>query len=527
MTKALIKLHATLWRRTATSNPSVIVMAVLIGLYAFIGMASVGFMLFFRVREGSSEIVPAAVAVGMIAYIVLMAMMPSGEQQVTARDLAVFPITARQARSALWPLIFLHSRSLVSLLCTLSTAAVVCAAAGSGLAFAVGLPMLTVAFATTVLAGEVIGRLLGRGAVGKDRLAAWSAVGVMALILGFNLVLNGDGSLPLEAVGRVLAWTPFGATGGALAAALTGQWGVGVAQGLIAIATLGALLWLWLRGVAQDLREPQIHIAAGRKKEKVRSDGDALPTVFLPMMPRNPATAIFSRALRYVRRDSRMIGSVLIIPLVMVFFLYRGYAQDAFNAYMGAFILCFFLAGICSNDFGYDGPSGWLHLVSGVRPRTLLLARHAGSVAIPGAFFLLYAALMVAILPNRAMTTMVLSAVLGYWLSAAASGLYLTVYNAFPTARPGTSPWSDRSGYSSAAMVTGFGFLLLGWVPLAPGALLLGLGAIKAMLWASVLGGVLAVAVPLALYLVAMRVSVRRLERTWSEIYQKVRSWVN
>ncbi|KQB85338.1 hypothetical protein [Corynebacterium oculi] len=527
MTKTLIKLHTTLWGRTMKSNPSVIIMALFVGFYALIGMASAGALLFLYIQEEETAIIPAAIAAGMIAYIVLMAMMPSGEQQVTARDLATLPVTPQQARTGLWWLAFLHSRAVVALLCSVATALVVCLAAGSAVAVVVAVPFLAISFLTTVLSGEVLGRLLGRGAVGKDRLAAWSMVGFIALVLAFNMVVNGNESVPLETLGNVVAWTPLGAAGGAVGASISGQWAVAVAQGLIAVASLGALLWLWYRGVAQDLREPQIHSVAVKEKKKSRRGKEGLATVFLPGLKHNQATAIFSRALRYMRRDSRMVGSLLVLPLVMVFFLYRGYADGAFSAYMGAFILCFFLASTSANDFGYDGPGGWLHMVSGVRARTLLLARHAGSVAVPGAFLVLYCAVVLVLLPDRGNSALVLAAVLGYALSAAGSGLLLSVYNPFPTSRPGTNPWSDRSGYSSAAMISGFAFLLMGWIPLIPGVVALVLGATQDIAWVAGLGVVLAVGTPLVLYLVVIRRCARRIDEKWPEIYTRVRSWVN
>ncbi|WPF65321.1 MULTISPECIES: hypothetical protein [unclassified Corynebacterium] len=528
MTKTIIKLHTTLWGRTIKSNPSVLIMALVMGLYVVLGMASLGLLMFFEVQEGNTFVIPVAIATGIFTYVLLTAMMPSGEQQVTARDLAILPITPKQVTSGLWWTLFLHSRAFMAVFCTVVTALVVCLAAGSITAVLVGIPFFVVSLLTTILGGEVVGRFLGRGATGKDRLAALGTLGLVGLILGFNVVVNNGNEVPLDTLGKVLAWTPFGAVGGAVGASISGQWAIAVAQGVIALVTLGAVLWLWNRGVAQDMREPQIHSAAAKKKKKKERTGkEGLPTIFLPGLKHTAGAAIFSRALRYMRRDSRMMGSLLPLPFVLVFFLYRAYEDGGMSGYMGAFILSFVLSASAANDIGYDGPGGWLHIVSGVRARTLLLARHAGTLAIMAVLMVLYYVVLLLILPDRGLTLTILPAVLGYAITGAATSLYLTVYNPFPTSRPGTNPWSDRSGYSSAAMLSGFMFLLTGWIPLIPGIVGLGMGRTQDMPWVTVLGGIAAVVIPLVIYIVVIRRCVGKLEKNWPEIYGKVRSWVN
>lgn len=528
MTGMVIRLHLTLWRRMVRANPAVLLMMFFVGFYGLIGLASSGFFLYTGAHGGPHSYIACVIAAGVLGYITLMALMPSGEQQVSARDFATLPVRPEQVRAGLLGVTFLQSRPVVALLCTVITGVILCVAAPSATTVIVALPLLVVSLCTTVLAGDVIARAVGRGSSGnKDRKAVLSGLAFLLVILAFNLFVNYGEGIPLDALGAILAWTPLGATGGVIGAVLGGQWGVAAAQAAIALATLVILGWLWLRGVCADMEEPQMHGAAATRKKKVRKDGDSFPSILLPGLPYTPAAAIFSRAVRYLRRDSRMLVSFIPLPFLCAIFLFQGVSSGSFVGYYGLFVTGIMVSAMCSNDFGYDGPGGWLHLTSGVSPRTLVLARHAAS-AVPLALFgLLYAALVLLLFPDRSIALLVIVAALGYLISGAAAGLMFTAYNPYATSRPGTNSWSDRSGYSSAAMVSGLGFMFLGWIPVVPGVVMILVGYHGVGAWLTALGCLTCVVIPVVAYAVILRRSIRRVEQQWPEIYAKVRSWVN
>ncbi|MGV0439165.1 hypothetical protein ACUY2L_08340 [Corynebacterium mastitidis] len=308
----VIRLHLTLWRRMVRANPAVLLMMFFVGFYGLIGLASSGFFLYTGAHGGPHSYIACVIAAGVLGYITLMALMPSGEQQVSARDFATLPVRPEQVRAGLLGVTFLQSRPVVALLCTVITGVILCVAAPSATTAIVALPLLVVSLCTTVLAGDVIARAVGRGSSGsKDRKAVLSGLAFLLVILAFNLFVNYGEGIPLDALGAILAWTPLGATGGVIGAVLGGQWGVAAAQAAIALATLVILGWLWLRGVRTDMEEPQMHGAAATRKQKVRKDGDSFPSILLPGLPYTPAAAIFSRAVRYLRRDSRMLVSFI------------------------------------------------------------------------------------------------------------------------------------------------------------------------------------------------------------------------
>ncbi|MEJ4100385.1 hypothetical protein V5S96_08465 [Corynebacterium mastitidis] len=528
MTGMIIRLHLTLWRRMVRANPAVLVMMLFVGFYGLIGLASSGFFLYTGAHGGPHSYIAGVIAAGVLGYITLMALMPSGEQQVSARDFATLPVRPEQVRAGLLGVTSLQSRPVVALLCTVITGTILCVAATSATTVLVALPMLLVSLCTTVLAGDVVARAAGRGSSGgTDRKAILSGLGFILVILGFSFFVNYGEGIPFDTLGAILAWTPLGATGGVIGAVLGGRWGVAVAQAAIALATLAVLGWLWLRGVRVDMEEPQMRGAAVTRKKKVRKDADAFPSVLLPGLPYTPAAAIFSRAVRYLRRDSRLAASFIALPFVSIFFLYQGISSGSFVGYYGLFFMGIMVSAMCSNDFGYDGPGGWLHLTSGVSPRTLVLARHAASAVPVVLFGLLYAAVVLVFFPDRTIALLVTVVALGYLISGAAAGLMFTAYNPYATSRPGTNSWSDRSGYSSAAMASSLGFMFLGWVPVVPGVVMILAGHNGVGAWLTALGCLTCVAIPVAAYAVILRGSVRRVEQQWPEIYAKVRSWVN
>lgn len=86
--------------------------------------------------------------------------------------------------------------------------------------------------------------------------------------------------------------------------------------------------------------------------------------------------------------------------------------------------------------------------------------------------------------------------------------------------------WADKSGYSASAFVSAILSLFIGWTPIIPGVIpmALGYGSNSVLL---ALGFVLVIAVPVVCYIVALRVSGKRVDETLPEIYSKVGHWVS
>lgn len=81
--------------------------------------------------------------------------------------------------------------------------------------------------------------------------------------------------------------------------------------------------------------------------------------------------------------------------------------------------------------------------------------------------------------------------------------------------------------YSGPAFISAFAMMLLGWIPSAPGIAALIFGYQTGVAWVLVLGIILALAIPAAIYAGAVVLATRRVEQRYPEIFAKVHAWVN
>lgn len=529
-TRLLLRLQRTLWVRTMKGNSSAWVMIFLIGLYALIGMVSLAATLWLLAPADRWWGIVGVVGIGSLAYVGVTVIIPSGEAQLRAGDFATLPITARDLLPAMAWSTLLNSRGLTAAVATTLTtvfAGVLLIDAGHFLATVLLVPAMVVVLAITLLLGEVALSVgAGAGRVSSERSAVISGVLVLVLIFGFNMFVSyGVENIPLDGIGRILGWTPLGAAPGVVASLIDANYLSALAQVGIVAATLFLGIRWWLGTVARRLAAPLDAVQRDDTGERNRPDG--AETVLLRRLPYTPAAMVYSRAMRYFRRDPRMLGTLVTYPVIALFLLVQGVLVDESALFVGVVLLALISGSVASNDFGYDGPALWLHIVSGVPARTLLLARHVASLTPAIVLLVLVDAAVILLADTRTLAALVVACSVGVAITAAALALFLTTHNPFPTSKPGTSPWSDKAGFSGAAFVAAFGSLLFGWVPSAPGGVLVALGYATGRPWFIVIGLVLALIIPAALYWLSLRLSVRRVEARMPEIYARVGHWVN
>ncbi|MDO5670937.1 MAG: hypothetical protein Q4G50_13180 [Corynebacterium sp.] len=509
MTGLLIRLHRTLWARSMKANQAAWIMAILVMLYALIGIASFTFTVWMLDPAERDWGWAGVFAIGTLGYIAVMVVIPSGEGQLKAADFASLPVSAREILPAMAAAALLSTRGVTAVVATVLTTALAVWMSGP-----VWLLVAPLTLVVTLLLGEVVRTFsAGAGRVSSERMNVLSGVLVIAMIFGFNVLINyGTENIPLNRIGGWLAWSPVGAAGGVVAALADAAFLTALAHLLIVVLTVAAGVWWWQTVVARKLIAPLDEVT--REDTGERTEG-----VLLRGLPETPAAMVYSRGVRYFRRDPRMLGAIAAFPLVAIILLVQGYSSDL-TLYMGIVFLALASGAVAANDYGYDGPAGWTHLVTPVPARSLVLGRHLAQLTPMLILLLIFdiAALILADDTARAMLVVGLS--LGMFITVAALALLLSAFNPFPTAQPGTSPWADKSGFSGAAFVATFGSLLTGWIPVVPGAIVAFLG------W-PVPGVLLAIALPALLYWFALRAAVRRVETSLPEIYAKVHRWVN
>lgn len=526
MTRILLKLQATLWKRTVVGNSSAIAMISLVVIYGMIGLFSFMVMLATGLTGGTSGLLAGVVASGTAAYLIAAIMWPSGEGQIHPAALAVLPIEAKKIMPALAISTLMQSRGVIALLCTATTGVV------ASLFYPVALlpviwVMLVLALGITLLLGELISSFgsvtSSRGS--KERMSLYASIGFMILIVAYQLFASQGSATQLEIFGDIARWTPFASTAGVIEAAAAGQWLLAGIFLLLSLLYLVGGCWLWSKLITKALTAPLDGGAStGVKKTRATDLGRRL----LPFrrLPWSPFWAVYSRSLLYLVRDSRLLASMITFPMLGVIFLVQSFTIDNFMIYLGLFFMAVFSGAVATNDFGYDGPSTWLNIVSGAPSRVLLLGRHLAQLTPAAVFVVVYAVIALVVAEDTVLTLLLIIITVGLLATTAGVALYTTTFNPFATAKPGTSPWGDRSGYSGAAFVSAFATMLLGWIPSLPAIVLVIWGYNTDSAWMMLSGTVLALVIPGALYTLAVRICSKRVETHLPEIFEKVRRYV-
>src|SRR5699024_8027887 len=145
-------------RRSMRNNSAAGIMAVLIVLYAFIGLVSLGLSVWMLPVGDRAWGLAGMVALGSLAYVAGSVIIPSGESQLSAADYATLPVTARDLFPALAWATLLNTRGVTAALTTVL--ATVLAVWLSGPLWLLAMP---VALVVTLLLGEML-RMVSAGA---------------------------------------------------------------------------------------------------------------------------------------------------------------------------------------------------------------------------------------------------------------------------------------------------------------------------------------------------------------------------
>lgn len=225
-------------------------------------------------------------------------------------------------------------------------------------------------------------------------------------------------------------------------------------SGLVALASLGALLALWVYLVRRML------ITTERPYEARERTGLG----WFSALPAGPFGAVASRSLVYWLRDRRYIVNILIVPVVgalTVLPLIVAGVPAWIAALVPVPVMALFFGWLPHNDTAYDSTALWIHISSGVR-------------GLPDRLGRLLPVLLVAI-PMLALAVSVTMAFIGDWqlllpMIGVATVLLLTglgmsciasVVAPYAVSRPGDSPFrqpqrsSSRGSFGAAGTFTG------------------------------------------------------------------------
>ena len=528
MTSTLFRLHRTLWWRSVSSNASSIMMALLMGIYGFIGVVSLLLAAWADISEAGNGFhsLTLGAAGGMLIYVLLAIFMPAGENQLSPSALGVLPLTPREVYPGLFWASVLTTRAIMSVLFSTVYAVagtIILALQGAAVYAAPFVVGMLLACLTTIIFGECVSFLASAVADSQKagvQVATMIVIGLLVYgMLQLQSVLE---QLPsLGAMGSIAAWTPFGAAAGWWLSLAEGHLIPAIAQLLIAVLTVVVLFWLWAKQVARGMQNPE----AGRE-HNAEVTGEGVTAFELGAWSyTSPAAMEFTRALRYIRRDKRLMGMIVVLPLFAIFVIYQLWRGDDFVAF---FMFCFsavMISSILANDYGFDGPSNWVSMVAPVRPRTILHARHLAHVVGPFAVHLVVALIIVVFADDTRIAALAVGVGIGAYISTAAISMGLTVLNPYPLSKPGANRWNDKSGYSSGAFVAAFAGMLLAWLPLVPGIIISWMAYDHG--WPLIVGPCVSLLIPVIAYAVVWRLAGNYADKNVPEIYSKVNRYVS
>lgn len=523
MYRTLIKTQRRLWIRSTRNNASIILVMIMMLFYGLIGTATLGGVLWSESGRGHFGGLATVFAIGLLMYLMTIIMIPAGENHIQPEEFVGLDIDPTAFFKAHLVTGLTSSRGIVAIVCSTITAVIFAMRTPPIWRPAVVLIFL-VQLALTIALGELISASFAsqKERKSKERTTILSSLSLLVIVFGYNMLINRAGDIPkLWEQARYLQWTPLGSAGGALAALIDAHYLQALIFFSITCLTLALAVWGWRRALLNRLVAPLDRGAAG--SETRASTRKAPTSAYLPLVPHTPSGAVYSRALRYFVRDPRLTNTLLVLPILSIFFIYQSYNTGVdFQLYLGLFLMAFMSCSLGSNDFGYDGPAVWMYLASGLRPRTIAWARHLASLTIPFCFALIYSAAVLVIAHDKLSAAFLVPAGLLAFLVASAIAQALTAFNPFPTAPPGTNPWSDKSGYSGAAFLSAMAALFLGWVPILPGVGILFWHRHAGQLWQAGLGWGLLSVLPVTVFLVARYFASRRVDQQLPEIFAKV-----
>ncbi|MCX4533467.1 transporter [Streptomyces sp. NBC_00841] len=339
-----------------------------------------------------------------LGWAVMPLFFPSGDETLDPSRLVMLPLRPRPLVGAL----------LVASLVGIGPLFTLCLAAGSVFAVAhgaaavvcavVAVPLTLVVCVALARAVATANTRLLSSRKGRD-LAVLSglvvAVGIQVVNFGAQRLGRSGGLATLDPAADVVRWLPPASAIGAVDSAAQGSYGRAVAQLLLSVAALGALVWLWQRSLVKLMTAPDgsTQAAAGTAREKSGRGGSRLSA----LLPEGRSGTVIRRSLRYVARDPKTkaawvtaLAIGLIVPLL-----------NAVQGTGSVYFACF-AAGMLGiqmyNQFGQDTSAFWMVAltISSTRDAYLELRGRA-------------AALLVITLPYTVLVTVVTAAVLGDW----------------------------------------------------------------------------------------------------------------
>lgn len=275
----------------------------------------------------------------------------------------------------------------------------------------------------------------------------------------------------LDDVAGVIAWTPLGWAGGAIAAAGQGRWLAAIAS-LVGLAALAvALAWGWQAALARSLTTPDTAAAPS---------GADQPLLPAPAGSRRPGRlgATVAKELRYISRVPQLRMGLVFLALLCVGLIVATAVVEPLDTRWTVYAPA--AVGLMSalqavNLFGHDRGAVWLLISVGGPYRTDLAGKSLGHIAASSALLIPVTIVVAALTGAWSHVVAGVVAVLALQLTAHGVGMVASVLAPSPMPQNTSNVWGSASGVGCATAMLQMLAMLIQAGLLAP--ILAGVGA--------------------------------------------------
>ncbi|MGQ4718521.1 transporter [Streptomyces anulatus] len=403
LTPVFVSLKLTLLRnglRQSSGRRAVFIVSLVFTLLLAAGQV-LGLVL-LRGNEHAGTVVVLLTGVVALGWAVLPLFFPSGDDTLDPTRLVMLPLRPEPLVRALLVSSMIGIGPLFSL-CLVVGSVLALAHGAAGIVFAVlAVPLtmlLCVALSRAVTTANV--RLLN-SRKGRD-LAVLSglviAVGIQFVNFGAQRLGQAGGLSTLHPAADVVRWLPGASAVASVDAASDGAYGAAVAQLLITVAALAALMWMWQRSLVRLMTSPDGSTLAAAEPAREESGRGRLSA----LLPEGRTATVMQRSLRYVARDPKTKAAWVTALAV-------GAIVPLLNAVQGTGSVYFacFAAGMLGmqmyNQFGQDTSAFWMVALTISSPRDAYVELRARAFV-----------LLLLTLPFTLIVCAVTAAVIGDW----------------------------------------------------------------------------------------------------------------
>ncbi|MEV3893206.1 transporter [Streptomyces anulatus] len=403
LTPVFVSLKLTLLRnglRQSSGRRAVFVVSLVFTL--LLAAAQVLGLVLLRGNEHAGTVVVLLTGVMALGWAVLPLFFPSGDDTLDPTRLVMLPLRPEPLIRALLVSSMIGIGPLFTL-CLVAGSVLALAHGAAGTVFAVlAVPLtmlLCVALSRAVTTANV--RLLN-SRKGRD-LAVLSglviAVGIQFVNFGAQRLGQAGGLSALDPAADVVRWLPGASAVASVDAASDGSYGAAVAQLLITVAALAALMWMWQRSLVRLMTSPDGSTLAAAEPAREESGRGRLSA----LLPEGRTATVMQRSLRYVARDPKTKAAWVTALAV-------GAIVPLLNAVQGTGSVYFacFAAGMLGmqmyNQFGQDTSAFWMVALTISSPRDAYVELRARAFV-----------LLLLTLPFTLIVCAVTAAVIGDW----------------------------------------------------------------------------------------------------------------